>query len=128
MARRSFVAAVAVLLSVPSFAQAGTAGADAQKFIGSLGETAISSLTGSSLSEAERGTRFRSLLESQFDMPGISKFVLARYWRGGGGDAGGGFPPGVGEPHVDGHSQENPGKYRGGVSACRTPAPDDDKS
>ena len=34
-----------------------------------------------SLSEAERGTRFRSLLESQFDMPGISKFVLARYWR-----------------------------------------------
>ena len=81
MDRRSFLAAVAVLLSFPSFAQAGTAGADAQKFIGSLGETAISSLTGSSLSEAERGTRFRSLLESQFDMPGISKFVLARYWR-----------------------------------------------
>ena len=81
MDRRSFLAAVAVLLSFPSFAQAGAAGADAQKFIGSLGETAISSLTGSSLSEAERGARFRSLLESQFDMPGISKFVLARYWR-----------------------------------------------
>jgi phospholipid transport system substrate-binding protein len=81
MERRLFLAAVAALLWRPSFAQAGAAGADAQKFIGNLGEATVSSLTGSSLSEAERGTRFRSLLESQFDMPGISKFVLARYWR-----------------------------------------------
>ena len=81
MERRLFLAAVAVLLSRPSFAQAGAAGADAQKFIGNLGEATVSSLTDSSLSEAERETRFRSLLESQFDMPGISKFVLARYWR-----------------------------------------------
>ncbi len=81
MDRRLFLASVTVLLSLPRLARAGTTGADAQKFIGSLGETAISSLTGSSLSEAERGARFRSLLESQFDMPGISKFVLARYWR-----------------------------------------------
>ena len=81
MERRLFLAAVAALLWSPSFAQAGAAGADAQKFIDNLGEATVSSLTGSSLSEAERGTRFRSLLESQFDMPGISKFVLARYWR-----------------------------------------------
>ena len=81
MERRLFLAAVAALLWRPSFAQAGAAGADAQKFIDNLGEATVSSLTGSSLSEAERGTRFRSLLESQFDMPGISKFVLARYWR-----------------------------------------------
>ena len=81
MDRRSFLAAVAGLLSLPSLAQAGAAAADAQKFIDNLGEATIGSLTGSSLSEAERGTRFRSLLESQFDMPGISKFVLARYWR-----------------------------------------------
>ncbi len=45
------------------------------------GESTVTSLTGSSLSEAERESRFRSLLESQFDLPGISKFVLARYWR-----------------------------------------------
>jgi len=81
MERRLFLAAVAALLWSPSFAQAGAAGADAQKFIDNLGEAPVISLTGSSLSEAERGTRFRSLLESQFDMPGISKFVLARYWR-----------------------------------------------
>ena len=81
MDRRLFLASVTVLLSLPRLARAGTTGADAQKFIGSLGEATVSSLTGSDLSEAERGTRFRSLLETQFDMPGISKFVLARYWR-----------------------------------------------
>jgi len=81
MDRRLFLAAVAVLLSLPSFAQAGAAAADAQKFIDDLAEATIGSLTDSSLREAERETRFRNLLESQFDMPGISKFVLARYWR-----------------------------------------------
>ena len=60
----------------------GAAPADAQKFIDDLGETTVRSLTDSSLSEAERDSRFRSLLESQFDLPGISKFVLARHWRG----------------------------------------------
>jgi phospholipid transport system substrate-binding protein len=81
MNRRLFLAAVAALLSLPSAAQAGAAAADAQKFIDNLGETSVSSLTGSDLSKAERENRFRSLLQSQFDLPGISKFVLARYWR-----------------------------------------------
>jgi phospholipid transport system substrate-binding protein len=81
MDRRLFLALVAVLLLLPNLAQAGAAAADAQKFIDNLAKATVGSLTDSSLSEAERETRFRSLLESQFDMPGISKFVLARYWR-----------------------------------------------
>jgi phospholipid transport system substrate-binding protein len=81
MQRRSFLAASATLLSFPSLAGAAPSTADAQKFIDSLGEAAISALTGTDLSEDERETRFRGLLESHFDLPGISKFVLARYWR-----------------------------------------------
>ncbi len=54
---------------------------DAQKFISGLGGDAIGSLTGSSITQAERETRFRGLLETHFDMPGISKFVLGRYWK-----------------------------------------------
>ena len=81
MDRRLFLAAVAALLSLPRLAQAA-APADAQKFIDDLGESTVKSLTNSSLSDAERDSRFRSLLESQFDLPGISKFVLARHWRG----------------------------------------------
>ena len=81
MQRRSFLAAAAALLAFPSLVRAAPSTADAQKFIDSLGEAAISSLTGTDLSEDERETRFRGLLESHFDLPGISKFVLARYWR-----------------------------------------------
>ncbi len=81
MNRRFFLAALAALLPLPSLAQAATTVGDAQKFIDSLGEAAISSLTGSTLTEAEREDRFRSLLESHFNLPGICKFVLARYWK-----------------------------------------------
>jgi phospholipid transport system substrate-binding protein len=81
MDRRLFLAAVAALLPLPRLARAAPAPADAQKFIDELGDSTVKSLTGPDLSEAERDTRFRSLLESQFDLPGISKFVLARYWR-----------------------------------------------
>jgi hypothetical protein len=38
MDRRLFLASVAVLLSLPNFAQAGAAAVDAQKFIGNLAE------------------------------------------------------------------------------------------
>jgi phospholipid transport system substrate-binding protein len=79
MDRRLFLAAVAALTWLPRLAQA--APADAQKFIDNLGDSTVESLTGPDLSDAERDSRFRSLLESQFDLPGISKFVLARYWR-----------------------------------------------
>ena len=81
MQRRFFLAAAAALLAFPSLVRAAPSTADAQKFIDSLGEAAISSLTGTDLSEDEREKRFRGLLESHFDLPGISKFVLARYWR-----------------------------------------------
>jgi phospholipid transport system substrate-binding protein len=82
MNRRAFLAVVAAIGVVvrPWTSRAATTD-DARKFINSLGDNAISSLTGSSLSEAERENRFRGLLESHFDLPNISRFVLARYWK-----------------------------------------------
>src|SRR4029077_18731438 len=68
MNRRFFLAALAALLPLPGLARAATSVADAQKYIDSLGEAAISSLTGSTLSETEREDRFRSLLESHFNL------------------------------------------------------------
>ncbi len=81
MERRVFLAAGAAALLVGPGAWAAVSPDDAKKFIDSLGETAISSLTGSTLSEADRETRFHGLLVDHFDMPGISKFVLGRYWK-----------------------------------------------
>ncbi len=82
MQRRVFLAAsAAAVLFARRTAKAAVSADDAKKFIENLGEAAISSLTGSSLSAQERATRFRALLVTHFDMPGISKFVLGRYWK-----------------------------------------------
>ena len=82
MQRRIFLAAsAAALLLARRNAKAAVSADDAKKFIDNLGENAISSLTGSSLSADERAKRFRALLVAHFDMPGISKFALGRYWK-----------------------------------------------
>jgi phospholipid transport system substrate-binding protein len=82
MQRRLFLvatSAAALLARLPAYAAASAD--DARGFISGLGADAISSLTGAGLSETERETRFRALLVAHFDMPGIAKFVLGRYWK-----------------------------------------------
>jgi phospholipid transport system substrate-binding protein len=88
MDRRLFLtsAAAASLVTVSLLggslpAYAALSADDAKKFIDGLSNEAIGSLTGTSVTESERETRFRALLEAHFDLPGISKFVLGRYWR-----------------------------------------------
>ena len=83
MERRVFLAraASAAILLGALPAQAAIPPDAAESFIATLGGEAIGSLTGASVTEAEREARFRSLLQAHFDMPGISKFVLDRYWK-----------------------------------------------
>lgn len=56
-------------------AQAGAVG-----FINTLGVQAIQVL-GPSVPPAARLQRFRELFSQDFDLPGIARFVLGRYWR-----------------------------------------------
>ncbi len=83
MERRIFLASAAsaalLLAAIPG--NAAISSDAAKSFIDNLGETAIGSLPGVPLSQAERERRLRNLLEAHFDMPGISKFVLDRYWK-----------------------------------------------
>jgi phospholipid transport system substrate-binding protein len=82
MQRRVFLAAsAAALILIRQTAMAAVSADDARKFVDNLGENAISSLTGSTLSGQERASRFRAFLVADFDMLGISKFVLGRYWK-----------------------------------------------
>jgi phospholipid transport system substrate-binding protein len=84
MDRRLFLAstaAAALIATLPAAAYAALAADDAKKFIDGLSGDAIGSLTGTTLTEGDRENRFRSLLEAHFDLPGISKFVLGRYWK-----------------------------------------------
>ena len=82
MNRRFFLAstgAAALLAALPAYA--ALSADQAKTFIDGLSDDAIGSLTGASVTQPEREARFRSLLEAHFDMPGISKFVLGRYWK-----------------------------------------------
>lgn len=77
--RRLFALVIASVAAVPA---AGIAAAgDAGGFVDRLGTEAIKALAAPELSREDRETRFRDLLGEFFDLPGIGKFVLARYWK-----------------------------------------------
>ena len=57
--------------------------ADAGQFLVKLSETAIAQLSDQSIEESERQLRFRTLLDENFDMPTIGRFVLGAYGRKG---------------------------------------------
>ncbi len=81
MTRRWF-AALPLALSLMLFAAPprALAQADAVGFINQLGVQAIQVL-GPSVPPPARLQRFRELFASDFDLPGIGRFVLGRYWR-----------------------------------------------
>lgn len=81
MERRSLLAcalnlvAGAFALDLPA-----AAAADPTALISSLGNRALEVL-GKGTTEAQRAARFRELLREDFDVPGIARFVLGRYWN-----------------------------------------------
>jgi phospholipid transport system substrate-binding protein len=71
----------ALLLGVLFLANPHPADAqDARAFVSTLGQQAIQVL-GPNVPEVQRQARFRELFRDDFDLPGISQFVLGRYWR-----------------------------------------------
>lgn len=81
MTRRWF-ALLALVLTAGTLAAPPRAAAQADPvgFVNQLGVQAIQVL-GPSVSPAARVQRFRELFSADFDLPRISRFVLARYWR-----------------------------------------------
>jgi phospholipid transport system substrate-binding protein len=54
---------------------------DAEGFIQDLAQNAISSVAVENISDGDRDAQFRKVFVSNFDIPEIGKFVLARYWH-----------------------------------------------
>lgn len=85
LTRRGILAGCVVLaLTVWGGANQGRAdefGDGARKFIESLAERAIESLTEETVSQQERVTRFRAILRQYFDVKTIGRWVLGRYWK-----------------------------------------------
>jgi phospholipid transport system substrate-binding protein len=81
MVRRSFLTAALVLFA-EAFAPAipAAAAADPAALISNLGSRALEVL-GKDATQAQRVARFRELLREDFDVPGIARFVLGRYWN-----------------------------------------------
>ena len=77
--------ATAVMTLCFHLAAAGAAaaqGEDPGSFLISLSQRAIAELSDQTIGEAERQERFRGLLETNFDMQAIGRFVLGVYARG----------------------------------------------
>ena len=82
MVRRSFLAAALFLVAgafIPSCVPA-MAAADPSALISNLGSRALEVL-GKNAPQSQRVERFRQLLREDFDVPGIARFVLGRYWN-----------------------------------------------
>ena len=54
---------------------------DARKFVATLADRTIQSLTAQNIDKVERRNRFRKLMLEYFAFKGIAKWVLGRYWR-----------------------------------------------
>jgi len=81
MTRRLFLAILWLLIGSASLTTASNAvAADASVFMNKLWDQTVEVLSKKSPS-AERLARFRQLFQADFDVPGIARFVLGRYWR-----------------------------------------------
>jgi len=79
MTRRSILTAAFVLIAA-ALAPAALAAADPAAVINNLGNRALEVL-GKSATPAQKAARFQELFREDFDVPGIARFVLGRYWK-----------------------------------------------
>lgn len=81
MVRRSLLTAMLILAAAAiAPAMPAVAAGDPAALISNLGSRALEVL-GKGTTESQRATRFRELLRDDFDVPGIARFVLGRYWN-----------------------------------------------
>jgi phospholipid transport system substrate-binding protein len=80
---RSLVIWLSVLFAFAPFAPASAQDAktDAAVFIGNFAQQGINDILASPIPNAEKQQRFRTMFKEYFDLPGIGRFVLARYWK-----------------------------------------------
>jgi phospholipid transport system substrate-binding protein len=79
MMRRALLTA-ALILTAGALAPAILAAADPAAVISNLGNRALEVL-GKNATPAQRVARFHELFRADFDVPGIARFVLGRYWK-----------------------------------------------
>ncbi|TAH32599.1 MAG: ABC transporter substrate-binding protein [Alphaproteobacteria bacterium] len=79
--RKITLICLTLLLSFAFIPTTSASAGGAEGFVKNLSDTAISTLTGKNMDQTERDRRFRVLLNQNFDVPGIGRFALGRYWK-----------------------------------------------
>jgi phospholipid transport system substrate-binding protein len=80
MKRRTVLIALCTLVGALVLPARPAAAADPAAVVTSLGNEALKVL-GKNVDPSLRVARFRELFRDDFDVPGIARFVLGRYWR-----------------------------------------------
>jgi phospholipid transport system substrate-binding protein len=80
MSRRIFLAIMSLLIAAASATATSAIAADPNVFMSELWGRTVEVL-GENVPRTERLARFRQLFQADFDVPGIARFVLGRYWR-----------------------------------------------
>lgn len=81
MMRRTLLAAFALILGALGAPTAVGAAPDPSAVITNLGNRALEVLGNKNTTPAQRVARFQELFREDFDVPGIARFVLGRYWK-----------------------------------------------
>lgn len=79
LSRRVFLLACAGLAALPD-TPVEAAPADPVAFVNALVQQALAVLRNKQLPDDARERRFKTMLDKDFDMPRIGRFVLGRYW------------------------------------------------
>lgn len=69
-----------LILFLPATAMAAS-DKDAEGFIQDLAQNAIATVSAQNISDGDRDIQFRKVFVSNFDIPEIGEFVLARFWH-----------------------------------------------
>ena len=81
MIRRTVLTAFALILGALGAPAAVGAAPDPAAVINNLGNRALEVLGNKNTTPAQRVARFQELFREDFDVPGIARFVLGRYWK-----------------------------------------------
>src|SRR5215472_6540079 len=73
--------AVAALIALPGTGHAQSGASSADAFMANLGDQVIQLIGNQQAPAAERKQKFATLMNQSFDVDGISRFVLGRYYR-----------------------------------------------
>jgi len=73
--------AMAVLIAIPGTNRAEAATGSPDAFMSTLGDQVIQLIGNQQAPAAERKQQFTVLMNQSFDVDGIARFVLGRYWR-----------------------------------------------